>query len=270
MNEACLLNTDDPVRARFSEAAPSYHDLATVQEQIATDLIDFLPDILAPTHILDIGCGTGMLTEKIQGHYPTSSIAALDFSDRMLRVAQLRVQDARKIEWIHSDIRQYDTTMRYPLVVSSSCLHWIVPLDCAIEKIGELLEPGGIALIALMLRDTFWELYESRNRVAPEKQPELRFHHFASVMEIVSRLGYEILLQEDRIYSATYNSACDFLRQIHRLGLTSGPVSRSEEPLTWGEIDRLIIDYEANYPGPEGGVLASSHAGFFKIRRPED
>lgn len=58
---------------------------------------------IAPTSILDLGCGVGMSTFAMQQVYPEAQVTGLDLSPYFLSVARYRGQERQKnIEWIHA------------------------------------------------------------------------------------------------------------------------------------------------------------------------
>ncbi len=105
--------------------------------QNAGDLLE----LLAPRSgesILDIGSGTGQLTEKISQSGAT--VMGIDSSENMVEKAkqnypnlQFNVVDARNF--------QFDTT--FDAVFSNSTLHWIPEADAVIDRITKSLKVGG-------------------------------------------------------------------------------------------------------------------------------
>ena len=66
-------SSPEAIAASFGAAAHTYDDYALVQEQCARQLVAFLNDKgmekLPPAPILEIGCGTGFLSEQLLGSY---------------------------------------------------------------------------------------------------------------------------------------------------------------------------------------------------------
>ena len=46
---------------------PCYHEMVQ-------SLLDYLPETMQPTHVLDLGCGSGNLTILLEHAYPESNI----------------------------------------------------------------------------------------------------------------------------------------------------------------------------------------------------
>ncbi|MEM7396498.1 MAG: methyltransferase domain-containing protein [Verrucomicrobiota bacterium] len=267
MNQPCATEEGHSIRGRFSAAAPSYHACARVQAQIADDLMELLSDRPQPYIILDIGCGTGLLTERILARYPEARIDALDFSPAMLASAASRLTASPNLRWIEADARHRDAGETYDLILSSSSLQWMEPVEETFNHIVGQLKPGGAFVFSLMLRETLPELDQSRRRVAPHKTGDARFRTRDDIEAIFKTLDGDLTTSADRLYRSAYPSARHFLEEIHQLGVTGGSVSRNGLPLNRTELSRLLTDYESHYAHPDGGVTAGFQAGFFQFTR---
>ena len=53
------------VQKNFNKSSKSYNEFAFVQKYMATELINFVPEKFSNKRILEIGSGTGILTEKL-------------------------------------------------------------------------------------------------------------------------------------------------------------------------------------------------------------
>lgn len=106
-----------------------------------TDYGRGLVDLLAPQlgeRVLDLGCGTGHLTQQIaeQG----GLVAGIDSSAEM--IAQAR-QNYPKLRFELVDATKYRTQESFDAVFSNAALHWIRPPDAVAASIAAALKPGG-------------------------------------------------------------------------------------------------------------------------------
>lgn len=90
----------------------------------------------AGERILDIGCGDGVLTERIAGF--GCDITAVDASEDMVRAAGTRGIDARLM-----DATRLEFESEFDAVFSNAALHWIQPMEAVIEGVYRALKPGG-------------------------------------------------------------------------------------------------------------------------------
>jgi malonyl-CoA O-methyltransferase len=265
---------DPTIQARFSAAAATYDSHSEIQSCVIDSVVDLLRDIPTPERLIEVGCGTGRLTQRVGERFPNASITALDLSGAMIDRAKRNLSGAAKnhgstVEFVTSDICEYRPDGVFPLLLSSSSLHWIVPFERAIDTVDRLVMPGGHMVIAIMLRDTLSELYESRMRIAKQKPPEHRLPELAEFVELANRQGWVIQNSFDRHYVSRYGSVEELLASLRQQGLTGGSVSRSHTPLTRGELQRLRADYTAHYQDDRGLIPATYYVGFLHAIKPE-
>lgn len=75
--------------------------------------------------ILDLGCGTGLLAEKMPaGSY--SRYTGVDVSEEALRRARRR--KSKNVDFVHCDIQQYEPDGSYDLIVFQESLMYLSPM----------------------------------------------------------------------------------------------------------------------------------------------
>ncbi|MFH0953513.1 MAG: methyltransferase [Verrucomicrobiota bacterium] len=247
----------ESVRARFSAAAKSYDAHAEVQKAVAERLAGLLPKDLLPGRILEVGCGTGLLTKHLLKRFPNTSLDALDLSERMIQRAKARFPEETRIRWLIADAAKYQPRLNYPLIASSCSLHWLPDLVEGMRHIAGLLETGGTFAFAIMVYGTLSELREARLRVAPHKPPLRRLPTASEVRECVRLSGLTITQSEEEYYPSLYPSGRSLLTTLHDQGLTGGEISHAMLPLNRQEIKDLAHDYEEHYARADGEVVAS-------------
>ncbi|NVM22637.1 MAG: methyltransferase [Desulfobacterales bacterium] len=256
------------VTARFSAASATYHEKADVQRIVAGNLSSLASVGRPVERILEIGCGTGGLTELLLEHFPAAAIDAIDVSREMIDRAQERLSSHDRVRWFVSDLRTYETTVSYPLIASSSSMHWISPVEDGLTLVADLLDAGGELLAALMLHGTLGELRTMRLGVAPHKPPLGRLPLAEEVLSGLEKAGLRVLEKRQETIRKDYVSAGAFLRTIHEQGLTGGTVSSSERPLTRVELRRLTAGYDAGYGNGGSGVFASYEVLYVRAIKP--
>ncbi len=105
-----------------------------------TDYGRSLVDLLAPQageRILDLGCGTGHLTQQIAER--GAVVAGIDSSPEM--IAQAR-QNYPKLRFELADATKYVAAEPFDAVFSNAALHWIQPPAAVVESMAAALKPG--------------------------------------------------------------------------------------------------------------------------------
>ena len=250
------------VGRRFSAAANTYAARATIQTAVARNLVRLIPPSESVARILEVGCGTGILTRHLLGGFPNAIIDAIDISEGMIAAASSQFRAAPTISWHAADARRFRAREPYDLIVSNCALHWIHPLADGLVNLAHQLAPGGRFAFSLMLGGTLCELHEARLRVAPDKPPMGRLPELHEVVETLEACGCSAGDSCEETLLETYVSAAEFLQAIHELGLTGGAVSRAVTPLTRGEIHRLVADYQETYRDENQRVRATFRVGY--------
>lgn len=100
-----------------------------------------LLDLLAPKaeeRILDLGCGTGQLTEKIAAR--GAKVIGIDQAAEMVVKAR---QNYPMLQFEIADARNFQFDQPFDAVFSNAALHWIKEPDAVIRSVQQSLKPGG-------------------------------------------------------------------------------------------------------------------------------
>ena len=105
------------------------------------------------TRVMDIGCGSGLLTLAISERYPACSVVGVDADARILERARRRAQAARTsaIEFVHAPAEKTGLAASSFDVALSTLVFHHLPLEAkarAAIEIARLLRPGGTFLLA--------------------------------------------------------------------------------------------------------------------------
>ncbi|HJU19848.1 MAG TPA: methyltransferase domain-containing protein [Stellaceae bacterium] len=96
-------------------------------------------DLLAPQpgeRVLDLGCGDGVLSEKIAA--AGAEVVAVDAGPDMVAAARARGLDARVM-----DGQRLDFTAEFDAVFSNAALHWMRDQEAVLAGVYRALRPGG-------------------------------------------------------------------------------------------------------------------------------
>jgi trans-aconitate methyltransferase len=107
--------------------------------RFVTDLGSPVLELLAPRtgeRILDVGCGDGVLTEKIARLGVT--VVGIDSSPDFVAVARQRGLDA-----FEQDAANMNFRCEFDAVFSNAALHWIKDADAVITGVARALRPAG-------------------------------------------------------------------------------------------------------------------------------
>ncbi|MEK9727985.1 MAG: methyltransferase domain-containing protein [Candidatus Margulisiibacteriota bacterium] len=139
---------------QFDKAAKTYNNYAEIQV-ISTKKLMSRIDPCNPKSILDIGCGTGLLTKKIARSFPKAAIDAIDISIKM--IDELNNQEIPNVNSIYCDFNNKSLTKKYGLVTSNAAIHWM-NVGQSLKKISNILSNNGSCYLAIFGPKTSVEL----------------------------------------------------------------------------------------------------------------
>ncbi len=219
----------DNIGASFSQASHTYDRYAECQYFSAEKLVASITT--APLHVLDIGCGTGILTDLLKRKFPQAHFTLLDISPEMLKIAQEKLGtshinylcgDAHDIDFIYGIIKSY----KIDLCVSNLCFQWLNNPFFYLKAYQSYVRTS----IAVLLDKSFYQWYESVKIIRPNFKPPITLFP-----PDISNQCYE--------YHCNYNSGLEFLRTQKQLGtLTS-----HEYPLSVKELKNACKIFETQH-----------------------
>lgn len=141
---------------KFDVTADTYDTHAKIQRQVAYNLLSFLQNMNKQNfgNVLDIGAGSGFLSEMLERSSKFRKIVSLDISYNFLRTNKnpFRVNcDALRMPFKKGS---FDT------VLSSSAIHWIDDFNLLLKEIDHLLNSNGVLAFNVFLKGTFSEMEE--------------------------------------------------------------------------------------------------------------
>ena len=140
----------------FGAAAAHYDDHAGPQ-RFAARLVADLAQRQRPQgvhRILEIGCGTGLLTRDIQARWPGAEIIVTDLSPGMLDKAAAGGLVAGRFLAMDGEAPAFDGPW-FDLILSSLAFQWFDDLPAAIARLAALLRPGGGLIFSTMGQGSF-------------------------------------------------------------------------------------------------------------------
>jgi len=143
--------------------------------EMLTALINAIPNNKDSPKILDLGCGTGNITQKALNRFPEAEVTCLDLSENMIEIAKDKLSSYENIEYIVGDFTQMELNTKYDVVLSSLALHHI-PNDeekeAMYKNIYETLEKDGVFYNADVIKANSNYNEELNNKIAIQEMKE--------------------------------------------------------------------------------------------------
>jgi malonyl-CoA O-methyltransferase len=152
------------IGAAFGAAADHYEACADVQRSVARHLAEMAASHPLPGNprILEIGCGTGLLTREIRTLWPSARLIATDLSADMLQVARQKGLDA-ELMTMDGEAPAFEGPS-FDLILSSLTFQWFADLPAALARLHDLLKPSGALYFSSMGAESFasWRTAHAR------------------------------------------------------------------------------------------------------------
>jgi trans-aconitate 2-methyltransferase len=121
--------------------------------------------------VLDVGCGTGRVTEALLELVSDGRVLAIDASQEMVDLAVKRLGDRARV-WCQ-DVLDLVLDEPVDVVVSTATLHWVPDHDRVWQRLAAALRRGGILEIQCGGHGNIDRVREVIDAVAAESFPEL-------------------------------------------------------------------------------------------------
>src|ERR1700720_652835 len=117
----------------------SYDRISGPMEALGREVLDRL-ELRGDELVLDVGCGSGRITEALIARLPRGHVIAIDASESMVKAARGRLPDA--------DVRLMDALemeLEEPVdaILSTATFHWIADHARLFARLRAALRPGG-------------------------------------------------------------------------------------------------------------------------------
>ena len=114
--------------------------------------------------ILDLACGTGILTFQIAEQFPESQITGIDITESYLNVAKKKLKPHHKISFLKQDAENLSLEQKFDCIVSSYIPKYCNPNDLMVSCINHLKPDGKIILHDFTCPEnrivlTLWNVY---------------------------------------------------------------------------------------------------------------
>jgi trans-aconitate 2-methyltransferase len=127
--------------------AETYHRVSNPQFNWGTIVLDRLP-LRGDELVLDVGCGTGRLTEELLQRLPRGRVLAIDLSSNMLQVARdyLSPSFGMRIQLAIADAASLPVGEQADAIFSTATFHWVLDHPRLFRSLHHALKPGGLLI----------------------------------------------------------------------------------------------------------------------------
>ena len=259
------------IQQHFNHAAPSYDDAAILQKTVAERIDERLElTTIEPKTILDLGAGTGLLTEKVIRRYPNAQLFAVDLSPSMLNIATPRFTAPRwpalntKVNQflqnckltkalatrtgaiaINADVYQLPfADNSVDLIVSNLMLQWCDDLDSVFAEFRRVLRSEGLLMFTTFGPDTLKELRYAWQKVDANYEHVNNFIDMHDIGDALIRNGFGQPVMDMEIFTLTYDKPMGVLKDLKAIGATNANKQRNNGLMGKQRFASMLNAYE--------------------------
>lgn len=221
------------ITAAFSAAASRYESDAEAQIRAAALLAERLPELPPSPRVLELGCGTGLLTRLLLKHLPPgASLLASDLSPVMVEWARTSLDDPR-LDFAVMDAEAPSLPpASFDLVTSSLAAQWFENLPATLNRLVSLVRPGGTLLLGTLGSGTFAQWRDAHAALGLRAG----IADYPSVDNLASMCPGAVV--DSVSLTITYPDARAFLRALQTIGATTP--KPGHRPLPPGSLRRIM------------------------------
>ncbi len=127
-------------------------------------------------HILDLGCGDGILTARLAELVPQGQVVGMDASQGMIDQAITHLRS--NLSFVLMDINSWNLDDSFDVIFSNATLHWIFDHNRLLTNVFKHLKPSGIARFSFAGQGNCSNLHRVLKEVMREDRYALYFEKF--------------------------------------------------------------------------------------------
>ena len=210
-------NTKNKIIYSFDKKASSYDKYSLVQDEVARRLCDRLSSItIKPMNILDIGCGTGYLSNMLFKLYPHANITCLDISLNMLEESHKKNSS---LNYVLSDAENMPfKNNKFDLIVSSFTLHWCFEIEKIFFDIHRFLKDKGLFLFTTVGPSTLDELNTAYYEAVDSERHINYFSDMHTYGDLLLKFGFHDPVMDTEKMIIEYKTFKDVLDSLRKTG----------------------------------------------------
>lgn len=209
------------IEKRFGKALRRYHTMAVVQRRIACELAEEIPS-LNPKITVEIGAGSGFLTEKLVEKFPQTFVIANDIT------AQSRGFLPDQVQFHVGDGEVMTLPEGTELIASSSTVQWFDNLPKFISRAYTALSNNGVLAISTFGKDNFLEIDST-----------LEYYSEQELREMATAVGFTVIKSREWHEQMSFDTPLEVLRHIKATGVNA----ISEIHWTPKRLQQFIAEY---------------------------
>jgi malonyl-CoA O-methyltransferase len=251
---ALVLPAKRNVRRSFDAAAKTYDDNAFLQREVANRLFERLDYIKqSPARALELGCGTGYVTQKLRERYAEAAITALDLAPAMCASARKAMPETPLFKcffkasapnaFVCADAEALPfASESIDFIISSLTMQWCNP-ELVARECARVLKPNGLFMFTTFGPDTLKELRAAFKTVDDDAHVNT-FVDMHDIGDMLVAAGFADPVMDQEVITLTYTDLKSMLRELKGIGAHNVLPDRPQGLMGRQRWQRMVDGYE--------------------------
>ncbi len=233
------------IKQSFSNASRTYDNVAELQRNVGRDLLKLFSPSELTGNIIDLGCGTGFLTQKLLAH--CENLIALDLALPMLQITREKLGNT--INYVCADAEKLPfLTESIDHIFSNVALQWCLPIDKTLSELHRILKTDGELIFSTFGSETLQEL----------KSAWLKVDNFSHINEFYTQHQLKLFLEQanfsnieikNQRYVSRYDSVLALMHELKNLGAHNVNSQRNKNLTGKTSLKSMLAHYPLNESG---------------------
>ncbi len=232
------------VKQSFASAVDSYDAMASLQRQVGLQLLQHFPMGSMDKCIVDIGCGTGFLTQQLRALPLVEKVLAVDIALSMVQRTKAKI--GKGTHYICADAEFIPLkNQSVDMIISNLALQWCQNLSMVFNGFKNTLKKNGSVMFSTFGPTTLQELKQAWAEVDDYNH----VNAFFSANEIegfLKHAGFTNIKIITQVYQSKYLTVLDLMRELKGIGAQHILSNRNRKMTSKGRMQAMISAYEQN------------------------
>lgn len=215
----------------FNKSTQTYDAAAEIQMRVAKQLAKQASAVSAKS-ILEIGCGTGLLSQLLLTQFPNAEFLLTDIAPNMIEHCQNRFASYEKINTVCIDGEKITVPETINLLVSSMTLHWFSNVVQGIANMISQLPSGSYFIFSLLGEGSMQEWHD----VCQQHNLPIATPSWITVSQLEN--FFPTMQIKNELIKITHQGCYDFLKTLKNIGATAA--NEYYRPLSAGQLRRVL------------------------------
>ncbi len=235
------------LQTRFSRSQKTYRRAALVQTRMADALIGSLTELLPQKHfqhVLELGCGEGLLTDRIEECLHFQRLTLVDIVADFAECHQHR----KNAVFLAGDMENMPLP-EADLVLAGASFQWADNLPVLLARLQSLLPAGGILAFSTFGPENLLE-------IAALTGCSLSYPSLQELIALLTGNRFSVLMSLEERICLTFPSPLDALRHLRETGVNGLKSDRA-----WNRqcLGKFAQDYRQSFSPQDGQYPLSYH-----------